>query len=174
MAPDETVGQSPHGPIEFVRLTQVDTAGLLRILNDARVVRHMPLAGGEMTEADVQEWVRVKERHWDKLGFGPWGIRIAGTLAGWGGLQPFNGGDVEIALVLMPEFWGWGKTIFAQITEFAFGELGLSHVLVALPPSRARARGLIRLGFTRVDTTEIEGQPFVVYRLDAVALRRTL
>ena len=119
-----------------------------------------------MSEADVDEWVKVKDRHWDEFGFGPWAIRIQGTLAGWGGLQPFNG-DVEIALVLLPEFWGCGLTIFLRLKQYAFEELGLSNVLAALPPSRGSARGLLRLGFRLVDTTEIDGHLFCVYRLDA-------
>ncbi len=154
------------GAIEFVRLSELDTASLLRLVNDRRMQRHMPLAGDEMREADVHAWVADKERYWDEFGFGPWGIRIRGTVAGWGGLQPFDG-DVEIALVLMPEFWGWGRAIFLRLQQFAFGELGLSHVVVALPPTRGGARGLLRLGFRRVDTAEIASHPFVVYRLDA-------
>ena len=35
--------------IEFVRLSQVDTASPLRLVNDARVQRHMPPAGAEMS-----------------------------------------------------------------------------------------------------------------------------
>ena len=76
-------GTKGHGPqvsaIEFVRLSHVDTAGLRRLLNDPRVQRHMPLAGDEMTEADVHAWVGNKERHWDELGFGPWGIPVSYT-----------------------------------------------------------------------------------------------
>lgn len=111
-----------------------------------------------MTEADVHAWVGNKERHWDELGFGPWGIRIEGTLAGWGGLQPFNG-DSEVALVLTPEFWGWGKAIFLELTQYAFGELGLTHVVVALPPTRGGARGLPAQVEAVVDHPRCEGHP---------------
>jgi ribosomal-protein-alanine N-acetyltransferase len=167
MAPGETEGRGPQfSAIEFVRLSHIDTASLLRLVNDPRVQRHMPLAGDEMSAADVHAWVGDKERYWDEFGFGPWGIRIQGTVAGWGGLQPFNG-DVEIALVLLPEFWGWGKAIFLRLEQYAFGELGLTHIVVALPRTRGGARGLLRLGFRPVDTADIEGHPFVVYRLDA-------
>ena len=163
--PSEVRGRQASA-IKFVRLSQVDTASLLRLVNDPRVQRHMPLAGAEMTKADLREWIRAKERHWDELGFGPWGILIRGTLADWGGLQPFNG-DVEIALVLVPEYWGWGRTLFLQIEQYAFRELGLTHVIVALPPTRGGAQGLLRLGFRRVVTTDVEGLRFIVYRLDA-------
>jgi [ribosomal protein S5]-alanine N-acetyltransferase len=74
---------------------------------------------------------------------------------------------VEIALVLRPEFWGWGRAVYEHITALAFGELQLPYLLVALPPTRARALGLLRLGFRRVEDTEIDGHPVTVYRLDA-------
>src|SRR6266704_3427661 len=159
-------GRAIHSPntaggIEFVRLPEIDTASLSRLVNDPRVRRHMPLGEGGMSEANFREWVRRKERIWDEHGFGPWAIRIKGMFAGWGGLQPWDG-DVEVALVLMPEFWGWGKAIFERFAEQAFRQLQLTHVLAALPPTRRRGRGLLRLGFTPVGDAEIEGRAFVV------------
>jgi [ribosomal protein S5]-alanine N-acetyltransferase len=157
---------SNAGEIELVRLPRIDAAELMELLNDRRVLRHMPLAGDDMSEADVHEWVRGKERHWEERGFGPWGIRIRGAFAGWGGFQPW-GEDVEIALVLKPDFWGWGHAVFECLTGLAFEDLRLSHVVVLLPPSRARARGLLRLGFVRAGASELDGRSFLVYRLDA-------
>ena len=69
-----------------------------------------------------------------------WGILVEGRLAGWGGLQPLNE-DVEIALVLLPEFWGWGGVIFLLLKQYAFEEVGLPHVLAAVPPTRGEGRG---------------------------------
>ena len=65
-----------------------------------------------MTEEEIQQWVSSKEKYWDDYGFGPLGIRIGGTFAGWGGPQPWGEEGVEIALVLIPEYWGSGKAIF--------------------------------------------------------------
>jgi len=106
--------------IQFVRLPEVDTASLSRLANDPRVLRHMPLANGAMSEADIREWIVSKERIWEEHGFGPWGIRIRGAFAGWGGLQPWDD-EVEVALVLRPEFWGWGRPIFARFVSTAAG-----------------------------------------------------
>ena len=151
--------------IKFVRLRELPTASLLSLVNDPGLRRHMPLATG-MSEVEVNEWVRTKEQHWDELGFGPWGILVEGRLAGWGGLQPLNE-DVEIALVLLPKFWGWGGVVLSLLKRYAFEEVRLPHVLAALPPTRGDARGLLRLGFRLVETMDIEGDRFVVYRLEA-------
>jgi hypothetical protein len=82
-------GRAIHSPniagdIEFVRLPEIDTASLSRLVNDPRVLRHMPLGEGGMSEADLREWIRGKERIWDEYGFGPLAIRIKGMFAGVG------------------------------------------------------------------------------------------
>src|SRR5436309_14430334 len=151
--------------IELVRLPEVDRASLSRLVNDPRVRRHMPLTGGEMSEAEIGEWIVGKERIWEDHGFGPWGVRIGGEFAGWGGLQPWDD-EVEVALVLKPELWGWGRPIFERFVEHAFEHLALTHVLAAVPPTRGKGRGLLRLGFSFVGTATVEGQAFLVYRLD--------
>jgi [ribosomal protein S5]-alanine N-acetyltransferase len=158
------------GDIELVRFRDLDAPSLWRLLNDRRVLRHMPLADGRsMGEEEIRQWVSIKEQYWDDHGFGPWGIRIGGTLAGWGGLQPWDedANEVEIALVLIPEFWGWGRPIFERFVEHAFSELRLTHVLAAAPPTRKTARGLRRLGFVHVRDADIDGRLFMVFQLDA-------
>jgi hypothetical protein len=128
----------------------------------------MPLATSALSEADIREWIVSKERIWEEHGFGPWGIRIGGEFAGWGGLQPWDD-EVEVALVLKPEFWGWGSPILERFFEQAFEQLRLTHVLAAVPPTRGQGRGLLRLGFTFVGAANVEGREFLVYRLDAAS-----
>jgi [ribosomal protein S5]-alanine N-acetyltransferase len=88
-----------------------------------------------------------------------------GEFAGWGGLQPWDD-EVELALVLKPEFWGWGRPIFEGFVEHAFEHLALTEVMAAVPPTRGRGRGLLRLGFSFVRTAAVERQEFLVYQLD--------
>ena len=80
--------------VELVRLSEIDTTTLSDLFNDRRVRRHMPLAQEPMSKAEILDWVKAKESYWDDLGFGPWGIRISGVFAGWGGLQPLNDGRI--------------------------------------------------------------------------------
>jgi hypothetical protein len=51
----------------------------------------------------------------------------------------------------------------------AFGPLGLDSVTALLPPSRAGAHAVLRLGFRPDGETEIWGRRFLRYRLSADA-----
>jgi ribosomal-protein-alanine N-acetyltransferase len=153
--------------IAFAPLSSIDPQELLALLTDPRVLRHMPLAGSEpMRPAELSRWVAGKEAITEQHGFGPQAILIEGNFAGWGGLDP-DGEGAEIALVLFPAYWGWGHRILEILLEHAFGRLGLPYVLVHFPPSRTRVRGLLQLGFRQVGDETIEGERFIVYRLDA-------
>jgi len=87
-----------------------------------------------------------------------------GRFAGWGGLQPEDG-DVDVGIVLHPDYWGLGKELFDRITAFAFEEKGFESVIILLPPSRTRVKGVLRLGFQPDGETEIFGERFIRYRL---------
>jgi hypothetical protein len=70
---------------EFIPLREVETASLARVLNDHHVLRHMPLAQGNvMGKDEIRRWLRSKEQCWEDYGFGPWGIRIRGAFADGG------------------------------------------------------------------------------------------
>jgi [ribosomal protein S5]-alanine N-acetyltransferase len=74
--------------IVLKRLPEVDPAELVALMNDPRVLRHMPLARGPFGPAECARFVAAKERLWAEHGYGPWAILVDGALAGWGGLQP--------------------------------------------------------------------------------------
>ena len=155
--------------IDFAPLSSIDPRELLALLTDPQVLRHMPLAGPEpMRPDEVPQWVAGKEAITEQHGFGPQAILIDGTFAGWGGLDPDSDGT-GIALVLFPAYWGWGHQIVKVLLEEAFGQLGLPYVLVKFPPSRTRVRGLLKLGFRKVGEEMIDGERFIIYRLDAPA-----
>lgn len=150
--------------IEFKPLRDVAQCDLIELMNNRRLRQHMPLAHGDFNEADCNAFLNSKEQLWTKHGFGPWAFIIGGEFAGWGGLQP-ELGDADIALVLHPAYWGWGKRIYDQIIRRAFGEMGVESVTVLLPPSRTRIKGILRLGFQPDGEVEIEGEWFIRYRL---------
>jgi RimJ/RimL family protein N-acetyltransferase len=164
----EPDGVAREHAIEVVRLPDVEISALTALVNDPRVTRHMPLAS-PMTEDDVGAWVRAKEAIWDERGFGPWAILVDGELAGWGGLQPYDDepdGELEIAVVLAPTYWGLGRSVFRRFAADAFERLGVDHVIIAIPPSRRRVAGIERLGARRVGETSLAGADFVLWRLD--------
>jgi RimJ/RimL family protein N-acetyltransferase len=151
----------------FVPLSSIDLEELRALNTDPQVMRHMPLADPEpMSPDELRDWVAGKEAITRQHGFGPQAILLDGDFAGWGGIEPDDAG-ASISLVLFPAFWGRGREILDVLLEEAFGRLGLPYVLVEFPPTRTRVRGLLRLGFREVGDRTIEGERFVVYRLDA-------
>ena len=154
--------------IAFRRLRDVKSSAIIRLMNDAAVRRHLPLAHGTFGAADCDEFVASKERMWEEHGYGPWAFMLGDEFVGWGGLQP-EGEDADVGLVLSPEHWGAGRSLCHRILDYAFGELGLRSVIALLPPSRTRVAGMLRLGFREDGETVITGERFIRYRLSAPA-----
>jgi RimJ/RimL family protein N-acetyltransferase len=150
--------------LEFRRLTEVDKADIIELMNNPLVRRQMPLTSDDFDEADCMAFIAGKEKIWEECGYGPWAFVVDGRFAGWGGLQPEEG-DVDLAVVLHPDYWGQGLAIFARIITFAFEERGFESVTILLPPSRTRVKGIFRLGFEPDGETEVGGERFKRYRL---------
>jgi hypothetical protein len=134
----------------------------LLLLNHPDVIRHMPLSTESWTEHAVMEWAKGKDAQWQAHGYGPWAIRIDGAFAGWGGFQK-KGREADLALVLLPEFWGYGPALVRHCMNRR-QELGIGPVSILLPPSRVRVRGLARIGFAFDCEVEYEGQRFLKFR----------
>lgn len=150
--------------LKLVRLSEIELTDIMALHTDPRVLRHLPLASGTFDEFECKRWRESKEAQWEANGYGPWGILIGGAFAGWGGLQ-YEMGDADLALVLSPDYWGYGKAIYRKIIGIAFEELGLESVTALLPPSRGQADGLLRLGFVADGQIDISGSLFNRYRL---------
>src|SRR5687767_7195624 len=71
-----------RGDIVFKRLSEVDPADLIALMNDPLVRRHMPLARGTFGPAECARFVAAKERLWAEHGYGPWAFVIDGEFAG--------------------------------------------------------------------------------------------
>jgi hypothetical protein len=153
-----------HAAIRFARLSEVDKAAIIELMNDPQVRRHMPLARGGFGPAECDAFVAAKERQWQEHGYGPWAFIIDGEFGGWGGIQD-EGGEADVGLVLRPKYWGWGRVLYERIIAHAFGELGFSSVIVLLPPSRTRISGVLKLGFRPDGELTIAGERFLRYRL---------
>jgi [ribosomal protein S5]-alanine N-acetyltransferase len=152
--------------LEFKRLTDISCTEIIALNTNPLVRRQMPLSDGYFGEEECKAWVAGKEKQWEVHGYGPWAFMIDGKFAGWGGLQ-YENGDADLGLVLHPDYWGMGKTIYAEIIKRAFGEMGLESVTILLPPTRTRVKGILKLGFQPDGEAEIEGERFIRYRLHA-------
>lgn len=146
-----------------MRLTEVEPASIVSLMNDPSVRQHLPLAKGEFTLQDCARFVATKEGMWRDHGYGPWGLLQNGEFIGWGGLQPLDG-DADLGLILGPSSWGVGRTLYRRFLAFAFDELGLDSVIALLPLTRTRGGGLTRLGFVSDGELEIGGERFARFR----------
>lgn len=157
--------------IDFLRLTEVPVEQVVRLLNEPRNARHMPLAA-HVTEESAAEWVRTKDAQWDEHGYGPWAVLVDGVFAGWGGFQREEAG-ADLALVLAPAYWGHGRAVTRAALRRGFEDLELDVVSIALPRSRDPERAVRRFGFEPDGEVLHDGIPFRRYRLTREAWHRT-
>lgn len=161
-----TAMHRPDEPtVTFARLSAVDPADLIALMNDPQVRRHLPLARGVFGPDACERFVAAKERHWAERGYGPWAFYVEGMFAGWGGLQA-EGEDIDLGLVLHPRYWGLGAGLYARLAAEAFETLGASSVIVLLPMSRGQAVRE-RAGFVPDGEVQVEGERFRCFRLYA-------
>ena len=150
--------------IQCVPLHRVNPQALIDLMNHQGVRKYLPLLKGDFTEQDCQALLNAKQQLWDDHGYGPWAVLIQGQFAGWGGLQAEQG-DADFALVLHPDFWGWGRKVFCKIRDQAFGEMNLASMTALLPPHRSNARAIVRLGFVGDGELLVDGERFLRFRL---------
>jgi len=165
MPPDPTLSQALASTIAFTLLDQVDTNDIIALHNHPRVLAHMPLASGPFGPEECARWVAAKMQQWTTHGFGPWAILIDGQFAGWGGFQ-FEDGDADLALVLLPRYWGMGATIVRRMITTGTDTLALPRVTALLPMSRTRLHGMARMGFVAAGERCIDGQTFRRFTLE--------
>lgn len=150
--------------IVFTRLEEVPTAHLVELMNIPSVQKYLPLLEGPFTEADCTALLQAKKEMWQAHGFGPYAFMINNTFAGWGGLQPEEG-EADFALILHPNFWGYGLKIFNRIKKEAFEEKKLPYITALLPPERHNLKAITRLGFKAAGQTKIATQTFLKFKL---------
>ena len=128
-------------------------------MNDTRVRRHLPLATGVFDDAAYEGFITGKEAMWREYGYGPWAFFIDDRYAGWGGLQP-DDGEAELALVLCPWAFGYGRMIAARVIDWGFRDCSFSRILIYLPESRSVDRYLYRKSCIREGCVTFEGIVF--------------
>ncbi|PCI84640.1 MAG: GNAT family N-acetyltransferase [Hyphomicrobiales bacterium] len=151
--------------IEFVPLSEIDEAAIIELMNNEEVGKLLPLLQGGFSAADCKAFVNAKTQLWVEHDFGPWAFVIEGEFAGWGGIQPEQG-EADFALVLHPNFWGWGRKIFNKIRDQAFNEMNRDSMTILFPPTRTNSRAIMRYGFVADGQMEVGGEIFLKFRLN--------
>lgn len=157
--------------IEFRRFAEVSKNEIINLMNNPLVRRQMPLLTERFNDTAYKNFITTKEKMWNEYGYGPWAFMVNSQFVGWGGVQPENG-DVDLAMVLHPNYWGLGKIIYSQIIYKAFNEMKLKSIIVLFPPSRTRIKGLLKLGFERETEVMIGKQQFIRYRIENPAPKK--
>lgn len=151
--------------IKFVHLSEINEQDIIDLMNEEEVGKLLPLLQGEFTAEHCKAFVKAKTQLWKEFGFGPWGFVINGEFAGWGGVQPEQG-EADFALVLHPNFWGWGRRVFNKVRDQAFHELGRDSLTILFPPTRTNSRAVTRYGFVEEGKINLDGEVFIKFRLN--------
>jgi RimJ/RimL family protein N-acetyltransferase len=157
---------------KFKALTDVDRVDVIALMQHPKVICHMPLLTEKFDEPKYKSFIAAKEKMWKESGYGPWAFIQNGTFMGWGGLQPVDC-DVEIALVLHPNYWGYGKALYEKIIQYAFEIRHLKSVIILFPTSRTRIKAIFQLGFRLDGKYEFSGKQYIRYRLSASEAQKT-
>ncbi len=124
----------------------------------------MPLASGLMNQIEVENWIQGKEAYWEKYGYGPYAIFISNEFAGWGGLMP-DDKESDLALVLLPKYWGSGKEVYKALMVDAYEKYPKTSIKIFLPNIRKYQKGVEKIGFIYEENILIEEIPFLKYGL---------
>jgi len=151
--------------IKFVHLHEVKEDQIIKLMNNKLVGKQLPLLRHGFSSKDCQDFLKAKKQLWDEKGYGPWAFLINNEFVGWGGLQPEQG-DADFALVLHPNFWGWGLKIFNIVKEKAFNQMNLDSITILFPPSRTNSKAISRLGFINDGEFTVDGELFIRFRLN--------
>jgi hypothetical protein len=151
--------------LEFKNLNDIEKSKIIDLMNNKLVRRQMPLLKGNFTAKDYNLFLQSKETMWKDHGYGPSAFIINNEFAGWGGIQPEQG-EVDLALVLHPDYWGFGKVLYQKIIHLAFEEFGFDSIQVLFPSTRTRIKGLLSLGFVEDSKLEIRNEQFTRYVLN--------
>lgn len=144
---------------EYCSLASVDSGALIALVNNKKVREHLiehPL----FTPASLQAWITEKQAIDSTPGCCVRAILVDKQLAGWCAIQPYEQ-DVELAVVLHPDFWGVGKRVYAEmlITAQKYGHTAVwLHLLDTRPVYRFLLKKAIK-----VDTRQLLGRQFTSY-----------
>ena len=150
--------------IEFVSFDKIPASKFVELMNTDNVGDYLPLLDGEFTKSDCNAFLASKSEMWKSQGIGPVAILINNDFAGWGGFQ-LEDGEYDFALILHPDYWGYGRKIFDKFKYEAFAVKNLESITVLFPPNRSNKIAIKRLGFIEDKNVSVAGHDFTRYRL---------
>jgi len=135
---------------------------LQNIYQSEGVLRYFPSTDPPPMEK-IQRFILGQEEHWQKHGYGNWGILPVGgdEIIGWAGLQYLPELDeTEVGFLLDQPWWGRGyATEAAQASiKFGFDDFGLDHIIALVHPENlASLRVIEKCGLVYRETLPLWG-----------------
>ncbi len=151
-------------------LREADLDELVALYADPRVE---PWIGHHSPE-DVAVELSFHVAHWNRFGWGFWGVEelASGAFIGDCGLQPLEmvGPEVELGYEIAPERWGRGLATEAARASVRHGleDLGMERIVAVTKPGNERSRRVLeKSGLAHVGEREAYGDRLLLYELTA-------
>ena len=135
----------------------------LALFNSAVVRKHL-LQHPRFTDETIRVWIQDKLSQDLQPGCRIRAVHHDGKLAGWCGIQ-LECGIYELAIVLAPAYWGYGREVMKQVISWA-QELGHRELFAHLPSTRPQTKALAKLLGPPVGVTSIQDHVFNTYRIE--------
>jgi len=153
-------------------LMESDAGVLHRIYQSQGVLRYFPNPNPPPLDK-VQRFITGQQMHWEKHGYGDWGVVPDGEveIIGWAGLQFLPELDeTEVGFLLDRPFWGKGYATEAALAslEFGFEHFGLDHIIALVHPENLASRRVIeKCGMSYTETLSLWGIELMRYRTES-------
>ncbi len=165
-------------PITLCPLQLNDASALHRIYQSEGVLRYFPNHNPPPLDS-VKRFITSQQAHWEKYGYGNWGIVPEGEkeIAGWAGLQflpELN--ETEVGFLLDRPFWGKGyATAAARASlDFGFAQCSLDHIIALVHPDNLASRRVLeKCGLTYVETLVLWGMDLMRFTTPSVGAKHS-
>ncbi len=157
----ETIVPTIHtAHLSLIPLKPEDAETLAQIYQTEGVLRYFPNPIPPSLE-NVRRNINNQQAHWEKFGYGNWGILTDGQteIGGWAGLQYLPElGEIEVGFLLNQPFWGKGyatEAAFASL-HFGFEQLKMEHIIALVHPENIASRKVIeKCGMRYMETVHL-------------------
>ncbi|HEY9151969.1 MAG TPA: GNAT family N-acetyltransferase [Anaerolineales bacterium] len=162
--------ETAHTKLRPFRLDDVDA--LFQVANQKEIFKYFPNPA-PWTREKAEKFVQSQLAHWEKHGFGWWGVEPLESpeLIGWNGLQYLPDTDeVEVGYLISASFRGRGWTTEGTIASLKFGleTIGVESVIAIVHPDNIPSQHVaLKCGLSFVDRNNYFGMDCFRYRIDA-------
>ena len=150
-------------------IVSADAETLYRVYQNEGVLQYFPNPTPPPLEK-VERFVMLQQAHWEKYGYGNWGILPEGEqdIIDWVGLQYLPElNETEVGFLLDKPFWGKGYATEAALASLKFGfeHFKFDHMIALVHPENMASRRVIeKCGMNYVDTLPLWGIELMRYR----------